>query len=725
MKSEDLFPIRPAARIINTLGRELIKDELAAIIELVKNSYDADSKWVRLEFDYNSDKEELKVVVEDGGHGMSRDVVVNHWLVPGTSNKLDKKESEGGRQLQGRKGIGRYAAGTLGQELYLMTVDKKGNRTSLLMNWNLISDKQYLDEVDVLVETVPSKNSSGTRIEVVNNLKKTEKKQTISDVWSYKKIKKLQVELRKLISPLENNKNDKFDINLLIKGFPSNIYSNQEITIEPLPLLDLFDYRVFGKISKTGVVKMVYENQCVTPVLKEEMKWKLENEIGDPCGELEFDIRVFDRDPMAIEELQKRTEDITGLAMGKQDVRRWLNSFNGIGIYKGGFRIRPYGDNEFDWLNLGSRRVDIPAKRIGSNQVIGLINIQPEELSGLEEKSARDGLVENEHYENLKSRVFSIIRPLEERRFEFRIKVGRGRRIVNINESLENLFDFDSVTNDIENKLKRLEVPESDISEIKRNIEKVKKEKAEQLEDIKESIAYYQNQANLGRMVGHILHEGRKPLSYIRNSMPYLKDSLSKILKKYDADEFEDELNEELEFTATEASKLYDLFSRLDPFTYKRSEKTKKNKLYSVVQDAIKLFEKELDENGIKVRNKISKSALVYGRTTELGWIFSNMIENSLYWLNTSEVSDKEITISANKKDDYYLIEYFDSGPGTTEDMLENGKMFEPGISRKRSGDGTGLGLAIVGELVKRNNGQVWAEQSNYLKFFLKLSFVK
>ena len=51
MKSEDLFPIRPAARIINTLGRELIKDELAAIIELVKNSYDADSKWVRLEFD--------------------------------------------------------------------------------------------------------------------------------------------------------------------------------------------------------------------------------------------------------------------------------------------------------------------------------------------------------------------------------------------------------------------------------------------------------------------------------------------------------------------------------------------------------------------------------------------------------------------------------------------------------------------------------------------------
>ena len=132
-----------------------------------------------------------------------------------------------------------------------------------------------------------------------------------------------------------------------------------------------------------------------------------------------------------------------------------------------------------------------------------------------------------------------------------------------------------------------------------------------------------------------------------------------------------------------------------------------------------------MDENGIKVRNKISKSALVYGRTTELGWIFSNMIENSLYWLNTSEVSDKEITISANKKDDYYLIEYFDSGPGTTEDMLENGKMFEPGISRKRSGDGTGLGLAIVGELVKRNNGQVWAEQSNYLKFFLKLSFVK
>lgn len=173
MSKNEKFQIRPAARIVNTLGKELIKDDLAAIVELVKNSYDADSPNVKVSFKYEEDEKALVIIISDSGHGMSRDTVINKWLVPGTSDKLERKRSpKKKRQLQGRKGIGRYAAGILGQELFLSTVDESGKKTELLMDWSDISQHTYLDEVDILVETSPTKSDSGTHIEIKNYLQK-------------------------------------------------------------------------------------------------------------------------------------------------------------------------------------------------------------------------------------------------------------------------------------------------------------------------------------------------------------------------------------------------------------------------------------------------------------------------------------------------------------------------------------------------------------------------
>lgn len=42
------YKIRPAARLIHTIGRDLIGDSYAALVELVKNSYDAEASKVIL-----------------------------------------------------------------------------------------------------------------------------------------------------------------------------------------------------------------------------------------------------------------------------------------------------------------------------------------------------------------------------------------------------------------------------------------------------------------------------------------------------------------------------------------------------------------------------------------------------------------------------------------------------------------------------------------------------
>ena len=140
--SENAYKIRPAGRHLLTIGRDLIQDSYAAIVELVKNAYDADSESVEIHFkatektseNVNGNAEKrIEITVRDYGHGMSQDTVINKWMVPSTPDKLERRKSPHGRIMQGRKGIGRYAASMLGSTLLLETVSKSADKTTVLV----------------------------------------------------------------------------------------------------------------------------------------------------------------------------------------------------------------------------------------------------------------------------------------------------------------------------------------------------------------------------------------------------------------------------------------------------------------------------------------------------------------------------------------------------------------------------------------------------------------
>ena len=719
--------IRPAARIIDTLGKGLIKDDLAAIIELVKNAYDADSESVLVKFEYQESDNRLIIIIDDSGHGMDYDTVINKWLVPGTSDKLERKVSpKKHRKMQGRKGIGRYAAGILGSEFFLSSVDEKNKKTELLMDWSAIVDHNYLDEVEVLVENSPSNDAPGTYIEIRNKLDDQKEKVDIHTLWPDKKIGKLKTELSKLLSPVQKKSKDKFSITLEFGEFPSKNWNGLSIEIEPLPLLELYDYRVSGSTTKTGKVNLIYENKCLRPIETKTISFSIPESSYDDelqnvsVGKVQFDLRVFDRDPEAIEEIVKRAKLSGDVEMNKTEVRRWLNEFNGVGIYRGGFRIRPYGNKEFDWLNLGARRVDIPALRIGSNQIIGLLDIESEELSGLEEKSARDGLVDNPSYIKFQKQLIKVIEVLERKRYDFRVASGRGRKLVDVDRVLESLFNFDDVANDVSKKLKKLKVAEKDITSVTKLIFDAKEEKEKELADIKETIAFYRGQANLGKMVGRILHEGRKPVSYLRNSLPEVDANIKKLVKNPASKKALDELSEETPFLIEETGKIHNLFATLDPLAYKKGERLKLHEMKAVIQKCRKVFEHELKSSNISVRVNLAVKSEIYGRSTDFYWIFTNLIENSIYWLNYEGSKNKLIEISSEESDQFQTIRVYDNGPGISDELIEEGKIFEPGISTKDGG--TGMGLSTAGELARRNGGDIWAISENKgVSFYARL----
>ena len=134
----ETLKIKPYARLITMLGDQLIKNERIALVELIKNSYDADASWVKVNFiDFNEDfsiNENSKIVIEDDGCGMNDEIIKKHWLNPATPEKLKRKVEEKttpkGRILQGEKGIGRFAIFKLGKTIKIITrrqaKDKKG-----------------------------------------------------------------------------------------------------------------------------------------------------------------------------------------------------------------------------------------------------------------------------------------------------------------------------------------------------------------------------------------------------------------------------------------------------------------------------------------------------------------------------------------------------------------------------------------------------------------------
>ena len=714
--SENAYKIRPAGRHLLTIGRDLIQDSYAAIVELVKNAYDADSESVEIHFkatektseNVNGNAEKrIEITVRDYGHGMSQDTVINKWMVPSTPDKLERRKSPHGRIMQGRKGIGRYAASMLGSTLLLETVSKSAEKTTVLVDWHDFETSKYLDDVELLVETHLTDELSGTTLTIEGG-------EEYYSEWNGKQFKDLNYELKKLISPVQNSIDkaaQAFQIHLKISGF-SDVEDLEEI-IAPYPIFDLFDYKISGRIHSNGKGILTYALQKARNTVEEVIPFDLKGYTA--CGDLIFDIRVYDREKESIEQLIHRgLKDDHGNYLGKLQARKILNDSNGIGVYRNGFRIRPLGDPEFDWLKLNEQRVQNPSLKIGSNQVIGYVLIDSEEKSDLIEKSARDGLRDNNAYKQLQKITNDVIKELEIRRFGFRRKAGLSKPALKVEQELNRIFSFDNLKQTVHKKLIAGGMNEKSAEEVIELISKEEEEKSQTVEEIRQAIATYQGQATLGKIMNVVLHEGRRPLNYFRNEVP----RIDRFIKKYkETSDFEhiEKVESIAHNTVSNAKTFSDLFLRLDPLAMGKRPAKRQLSIENEISNCFAIFRQQMEEKGIKF--KISGSAIIEAWQQDIAAIFTNLIENSIFWLSEKNTDIKEIMISIiTEKNSLSYIDFRDTGPGIESNLIEDNLIFEPQFSTKPGG--TGIGLAIAGEAADRNGLKLTALESTTGAYF-------
>jgi hypothetical protein len=411
LTQELILPIlRPRARIIRTIGDQLISGPEAALIELVKNSFDADSPVVTIKIVPRSPAApEGEILVSDEGHGMSKSEIIERWFEPATDDKLRRRTSPGGRSMLGAKGIGRFAAARLGRFTRVESTHQSGNSRSLVtveIDWSWFTADKYLDQINVPVEETKlspkSKATPGVDLYISD----------IRDSWTEKSLESLVRELKRLASPVKTRE-EKFAIRLDLSAFTvkthgfdgqellsrSNLISedapesevDDPFLIRPFGLQEHADYSLQGDFDDQGNFTGTFVIQrgdaqpqalaIHAPILKPDEQ---------TCGTFQVRINIYDRETDALQGLFARM-GLDFNRIGVLRARRILSENSGIAIFRKDFRIRPYGEPENDWLELEGQRVQDPSRRLGLSQVSGFVQVGDEQSSGLIERSSREG----------------------------------------------------------------------------------------------------------------------------------------------------------------------------------------------------------------------------------------------------------------------------------------------------------------------------------------------
>ncbi len=670
--NDNIISFKPNARIILQLGDQLIRSESIAILELIKNSYDACAKKVTIRV-RNMDNPSLgEIVIEDDGFGMDLKTVRDVWLHPGTTHKKDiinnkTYKSPCDRLPIGEKGIGRFGVHKLGKEIELISKSENSKEVHLKIEWKDFDNDELLEKIPVnLKDRTPEifiGDKTGTKL-IIKDLRSKWTRGTVRDL--YRAIVSLNSPFETLSSFKVDFKTDKSEwLNGLLKftDVEEQALFKAEATIEG-NTLDL-DYYFIPWTTMPALRKRHHSEKGIEmlhQVFDEEKKKKIKKDIDlsqFKIGKIKLKILIFDLDTNI---LSLGVEDKKGL-------KDYLKSNGGVRVYREGIRIYDYGEPGNDWLNLDIERVNLPTARVSNNIVIGAIQLDRLASRELEEKTNREGFIENDAYREFLSAIrFTISRIVTQRNIDKdKIRNFYGKAKVPITDSLQLLREkIEKNVNDDHEKKEIISI----INEI--------------ADDYKTITEVYIRSASAGLSLSIVVHE--------------IEKIIAELMKVVEASKTSDNIKS----LTLHLGRLIDGYSGVI-----RKRSRKEHSAVQVIDDSLSNIEFRMRAHEINIIDnyKKKKDFSTVIRCTEsliMGTII-NIIDNSIWWLTYGKVQAKKIFIDISDEfPGYTTILIADNGPGFS---LPAEEVIRPFISNKEGG--IGIGLHLAHEIMNSHGGQL------------------
>ena len=731
------------AHLIKVLGEQLIASERVGILELIKNSYDAQASYCKVNiekvgslpriseslYEFN-DYHGPVIVVEDDGTGMTKEVIENGWLRPASTLKTNIKERLKREKIKavitgtlgtykslsdqlkkeyknriplGEKGVGRFATHRLGRNLIIKTkVQGLEYEYILKIDWDVfdqISENAIdLDSIGVsLTRQKPSRNygenDSGTQV-IIHGGKE-------GFAWNERTIRDLNRSIVMLNSPNPNpNKTrNKFHAYLECPQLPDLQEANLWEDFDPA-----FSFE--GLVDENGILDYILKFLPPKSVPMVEDTWtengfdlkkcdikywknKFDENFGKPvCGTFYLHLDVWYRSKPWLD------------GPNRNDFTKYLDSFGGISIYRDAINIFPaeWGA-EIDWLDIKTRHIK-RGKKMSYYNMIGNLEIDQTENLDLIDKTDREGLIENQAYQDLRKLVETILISIIENQF-----IGKRDKYSALTEDVVRdpkiLSDYTrqgaKIVYNIKEKYPLEEDPYIILQELGGtdqrkekliNLERSLKNLQKSIELIDEQKDLLTEQAGFGLAIAVSVHE----LAKITSNFYY---GVNELLKKG----FDEKKLEELRDAS---SSLRTELKRLSPLRAVRSEKRSAFNITKPIQYAYEVFKRRLNKLNVDFELLSENDFQIYARYGAVIQIFSNLFDNSCYWLETESNISRKFLISVDSK--YRTVIAADNGPGIHDSILPY--LFQPGYSLKMPP--SGLGLYICKYYMQSMRGDIY-----------------
>ncbi|MGO6968819.1 ATP-binding protein [Rhizobium leguminosarum] len=411
---------RTDAAIIARLGRQLVAKQETALIELVKNAYDADATEVEVVFE-NRGSVHASLEIQDNGLGMSRAELEDGFLLLASENKVSNPKSNLYRRPRaGRKGIGRFSTQRLGDRMVLSTFSEGEPHTlELTVDWTEFKPGRKLEEVPITIAELPP-SLRGTRIRI----------EGLADGWSTSQIRACWRGVLALQQPfpvapaIDPREDPGFKVRFLEDG---SLYDDVVVVADmQSEVLNYLPVVVEMQVDGDG-----------------NASWRIsKNAFGEtrPWRAIHHSQRSSREPPPygALRDVHMKAyhaillgQNIGLPAVVQSRVREVMRNEGGIRLYRNGFRVTPYGEPEDDWLGLdeayGQRNALAP---IANRNWFGIIEVRDTEGKIFDEHTSREGLIDTPAFRELRELASAVLISAGSE-----IQSDRGRKVTTSSKS--------------------------------------------------------------------------------------------------------------------------------------------------------------------------------------------------------------------------------------------------------------------------------------------------
>jgi signal transduction histidine kinase len=657
--------IQFAPDILRRLGEELNPNVDQGILELVKNSYDADARSCTVAL-INTAKPGGRIEVRDNGDGMTVEQIKKGWFVLGSSSKNQSVRTRLGRVPAGDKGLGRLAALRMGREAIMITRPRGSSSEFVVsINWARYDKANLVEQVEIPIEERPrTKVSPGTEIILIN----------VRDAIGRTQAKRLARAMILLSDPFTDG----------ASGFTPILRSQDFTDLERLVQERYFAEAEFhlSAVLDNGVARAAIVDWEGQPLYEAS-----HNRLAEGRGGLRYHApdATFDLWAFLLSNDRFVTKPVT-----LQEVREWINNFGGVHVYLNGLRVAPYGNPGNDWLDMNVRRAQNPEERPSTNNSIGRLAIADSE-GALSQKTDRSGFIDSLPFEELHSFAYDALEWLAAVRLDIAERRRRAER-----QKAES--DSSRSRQNVREQIGRTSGNVRD--DLERAFERYDRERQRENDALRREVQLYRTLSTAGITAATFAHESSgNPLKVIGQSV----NALDYRAKTKASEVYEEQFKEPIESIRTAAESLGVLSAATLGLIEADKRRVGRIDLHKIVTGVLDTFQPFFNDRDIKVEPKICPDEpYLRGTDAALESIITNLINNSISAFEVAGTLDRKIRVETQVLDRKWILTVADNGPGIEGIGLND--IWLPGQTSRPNG--TGLGLTIVRDAVHDLGGK-------------------